>query len=200
MILFQGLGRGLLWYGVFWLVPLLSNGSLLGCLAAMAAAALTYLVPLMAAPALFHEWLRALSKQTLIDGLLGSGLFAAVFHQASARVAPYEAQLAFSAALVVASLALPRAPTQRAAGLLLAAVFLNPRLMPYDICVAAIPLLACIAGAANGLSQAAWAVVLAVVMIACDRSTPNLDGFLYSALAALALLVTIVSRRRAATA
>ena len=77
-------------YAAFWLVPLLSNGSytrhLVGSVVGMAAAALAYLAPLMAAPALFHEWLRALSKQTLVDGLLGSGLFAAVFHQTSARV------------------------------------------------------------------------------------------------------------------
>jgi hypothetical protein len=186
-------------YAAFWLVPLLSNGSLLGCLAAMAAAALTYLAPLLAAPALFHEWLRALSKQTLIDGLLGSGLFAAVFHQTSARLAPYEAQLAFSALLVIASLALPQTRTLRIAGLMLAAVFLNPRLMPYDICVAAIPLLACVAGAASGFSQATWAVLLVVVMIACDRNTPSLDGFLYPALAVLALFAAIASRRRPAT-
>jgi hypothetical protein len=187
-------------YAAFWLVPLLSNGSythhLVGSVAGMAAAALAYLAPLMAAPALFHEWLRALSKQTLVDGLLGSGLFAAVFHQTSARLAPYEAQLALSALLIIASLALPQARTQRIAGLTLAAVFLNPRLMPYDICVAAIPLLACIAGTANGLAQAAWAVVLAAAMIVCDRNTPSLDGFLYSALTLLALLVAVALRRR----
>jgi hypothetical protein len=190
-------------YAAFWLVPLLSDGGyrrhLMGCITGMAAAALTYLAPLLAAPALFHDWLRALSKQTLIDGLLGSGLFAAVFHQTSAHLAPYEAQLAFSALLVIASLALPRARTPRITGLMLAAVFLNPRLMPYDICIAAIPLLACTAGAANGFSQAAWAVVLAVAMIVCDRNTPSLDGFLYPALAALALLVAIASRLRPAT-
>jgi hypothetical protein len=123
-------------------------------------------------------------------------LFAAVFHQTSARLAPYEAQLALSALLIIASLALPQARTQRIAGLTLAAVFLNPRLMPYDICVAAIPLLACIAGTANGLAQAAWAVVLAAAMIVCDRNTPSLDGFLYSALTLLALLVAVALRRR----
>ena len=187
-------------YAAFWLVPLLSNGSytrhLVGSVVGMAAAALAYLAPLMAAPALFHEWLRALSKQTLVDGLLGSGLFAAVFHQTSARLAPYEAQLALSALLIIASLALPQARSQRIAGLTLAAVFLNPRLMPYDICVAAIPLVACIAGTANGLAQAAWAVVLAAAMIVCDRNTPSLDGFLYSALTLLALLVAVALRRR----
>jgi hypothetical protein len=164
----------------------------------MAMAALAYLAPLMAAPALFHEWLRALSKQTLIDGLLGSGLFAAVFHQTSARLAPYEAQLALSVVLVLASLALPQERARRIAGLTVAAVFLNPRLMPYDICIAAIPLLACIAGAVSGLRQAAWAILLAALMIACNRDAPNLDGFLYSALAVLALLVASASRLRPA--
>jgi hypothetical protein len=189
-------------YAAFWLVPLLSNGGyrrhLVGCIAGMAMAALAYLAPLMAAPALFHEWLRALSKQTLIDGLLGSGLFAAVFHQTSARLAPYEAQLALSVVLVLASLALPQERARRIAGLTVAAVFLNPRLMPYDICIAAIPLLACIAGAVSGLGQAAWAILLAALMIACNRDAPNLDGFLYSALAVLALLVASASRLRPA--
>jgi hypothetical protein len=189
-------------YAAFWLLPLLSNGGLARHLAGvaigMAVAALSYLAPLLAAPRLFHEWVQALSKQTLVDGLLGTNVFAAVFHQVAARsqgLLPYEAQLTFSAALLAASVLLPQQRTQRIAGLTLAAVFLNPRLMPYDLCIVAIPLLACFAGATNATSQAPWAVVLTVLMIACDRNASGLDGFLYPALALLGLLVAIAAPR-----
>jgi hypothetical protein len=78
-------------------------------------------------------------------------------------------------------------------------VFLNPRLMPYDICIAAIPLLASLAGAASGLGQAVWAVLLVALMIGCDRDTPALDGFVYPGLALLALVAAIAFQRRPAT-
>ena len=131
----------------------------------------------------------------LVHGLLGSGLFAAVFHQTSARLAPYEAQLALSALLIIASLALPQARSQQIAGLTLGWPVPQPASMPYYICVAAIPLVACIAGTANGLAQVAWLVVLAAAIIVCDRNTPSLDGF-YWALTLLALLVAVALRRR----
>jgi len=193
-------------YAAFWLVPLLADGisarHLAGCLAGAAAAASAYLVPALAAPALFAEWLHALYKQTLIDGLLGTNVFAAVFQWSIAPgrgLAPYEAQLALSGVLLLASLTLAHTDRpRRTAGLMLTAVFLNPRLMPYDICIAAIPLLACVAGAESALRQGIWAFLLVAGTI--GPWAAEAAGFLFPCLAVLALLVAIGYPRPSAAA
>ena len=131
------------------------------------------------------------------EGLLGQNLLGAVFHEPYARrlpLAPYEAQLALSAVLVAASLMLGRLTRpERIAGLLLAAVMLNPRAMRYDLSMAAIPLLAVAASLfqrspPSATVQAVWAVVLATVMTLANQNNASFDGYLYPAIAVLALL------------
>jgi hypothetical protein len=189
------------YYAAFWIVPVLADGpwgrrwveSAIG----LAAAAATYLAPAILAPKLMAEWLHALLRETVGVGLLGDNLLAAIIKAHHDKGAAYAAQLAFSAALMVAALLLGRLDRrQRIAGLIMIAVFLNPRAMRYDLSTAAVPLLALAAGAfaaapAGLLVQTAWAVVLAGVTIVFSHSTPA-DGFLYAGVAVGALLVAIV--------
>jgi hypothetical protein len=141
--------------------------------------------------------LHALVRETVGVGLLGDNLLAAMIKSHHDKGAAYAAQLGFSALLAVAALLLGRLDRrQRIAGLIMIAVFLNPRAMRYDLSTAAVPLLALAAGAfakapAGLLVQTAWAVVLAGVMIVFSRSTPT-DGFLYAGVAVGALVVAIV--------
>jgi hypothetical protein len=196
-------------YAAFWIVPVLADGLDSGewtaSVAGLGVAAMTYVVPALIAPKLTATWLHALARQTLGEGLLGDNLLGAVFHEPFARHAswaPYAAQGALSVVLVGASLVLGRLDRgRRIAGLLLAAVFLNPRVMRYDLCIAAIPLLAVAAGAlarnpGRLTAQAFWAVALAGVMIIRNQSDAGADGFLYPGLAVLALVVAIVASWR----
>jgi hypothetical protein len=192
-------------YAAFWLVPLLTDAEsraqwVTGVLAIGAAAA-SYLIPLIAAPKLMAAWIHTLVQQTVGDDRLGDNLLGAMTAGPLARhpsLAPYEAQIAFSAVLVGGSLLLGRLRRgDRIAGLLLAAVFLDPRAMRYDLSMAAIPLLAVAAGATSrdppgALWQAVWAAVLAGAMIVFSKNTPA-DGFLYAGIAVAALLVAVVA-------
>ena len=189
------------YYAAFWIVPVLADGpwgrrwveSAIG----LAAAAATYVAPAILAPKLMAEWLHALLRETVGVGLLGDNLLGAMTKSHDGKAAAYAGQLAFSAALMVAALLLGRLDRrQRIAGLIMIAVFLNPRAMRYDLSTAAVPLLALAAGAfaaapAGLLVQTAWAAVLAGVMIAFSHSAPT-DGFLYAGVAVGALLVAIV--------
>ena len=188
-------------YAAFWIVPVLADGAWgrrwAQSAAAFAAAAAAYLAPAVLAPKLMAEWLHALVRETVGVGLLGDNLLAAMIKAHHEKGAAYAAQLGFSAILAVAALLLGRLDRrQRIAGLVMIAVFLNPRAMRYDLSTAAVPLLALAAGAfatapAGLLVQTAWAVVLAGVMIVFSRSTPT-DGFLYAGVAVGALVVAIV--------
>lgn len=190
-------------YAAFWIVPVLADGpwgrrwveSAIG----LAAAVATYLAPALLAPRLMSEWVHTLFRQTVGEGLLGDNLLGAITKSPGARhghASAYADQLGFSALLVIAALMLGRLDRpRRIAGLVMIAVFLNPRAMRYDLSTAAVPLLALAAGAlargpAGVLAQTVWAVVLAAVMIVFSHSTPA-DGFLYAGLALVALLVAI---------
>ncbi len=184
-------------YAAFWLVPLLADAEsrrqwAVGALA-VAAAAASYLTPMLLAPRLMATWLHTLVQQVVDHDRLGDNLLGAMTAQPLARHgalaapwAPYAAHVALSILLLGAALLLGRlGRTQRIAALLLVAVFLNPRAMRYDLSMAAIPLLAVVAGAAsansvqdppNGAIQAASAVVLAGVMIVFSQDKP-VDGF-----------------------
>jgi hypothetical protein len=189
-------------YAAFWIVPLLADGAWrsqwLACAAGLGVAATTYIAPIFLAPKLMSTWVHTLFQQTVGEGLLGDNLLGAVLGEPAHRShsAAYEAQIAFSAVLLGASLMLGRLDrTRRIAGLLLVAVFLNPRAMRYDLSTAAVPLLALAAGAfcrgpASATTQAVWAVVLAGVMIVFSRNT-TADGFLYAGIVVTALLGAI---------
>ncbi|HZC16722.1 MAG TPA: hypothetical protein VE309_08170 [Caulobacteraceae bacterium] len=192
-------------YAAFWIVPLLADGPWGGQLAASIAglgvAAMTYLAPALLAPKLMSAWLHALTRQTLSEGLLGDNLLGAVSHQPGAHQQPgaaYEAQLAFSAVLLAAAFGLGRFDrARRIAALVLIAVLLNPRAMRYDLSMAAIPLLAVIAGILfsgrpGPMAQATWAIMLAWVMTAFSQNT-TADGVLYASLTVAALLGAIAA-------
>jgi hypothetical protein len=190
-------------YAAFWLVPLLADAQsrrqwVAGALC-VAAAAASYLAPMLAAPKLMAEWIHTLVRQTVGDDRLGNNLLGAMVRQPHhAPSAPYTATLALSAVLLGASLLLGRLERrQRIAALLLVAVFLDPRAMRYDLSTAAIPLLAVIAGALGGgrpggATLAIAAVILAGAMIAFSQNTPA-DGFLYAGIAVAALAAAIVA-------
>ncbi|MFI4974909.1 MAG: hypothetical protein ACHP84_10255 [Caulobacterales bacterium] len=198
-------------YAAFWLAPLLADADsrrqwASGALA-LGAAAATYVAPMLAAPRLMAAWIHTLVRQTLGADRLGDNLLGAVASEPFARHAPwapYAAQFGLSAVLVGASLLLGRlGRTERIAALVLAAVFLNPRVMRYDLSMAAIPLLAVAAGAASrgppgSTALAASAVVLAGAMIVFSRNTPA-DGFLYAGIAVAALLGAITASHAPAT-
>ena len=188
-------------YAAFWLVPLLADGEAreqwaVG-LMAFGAAALSYLAPLLLAPKLMAAWIHTLVTQVVGDDRLGDNLLGAMIAARHPSAAAYEAQLAFSAVLLGASLLLGRlGRTPRIAALLLAAVFLDPRAMRYDLSTAAIPLLAVVAGAVSAgrsgpMIQSVVAVVLAAAMIWFSKDTPA-DGFLYAGIAVAALAATII--------
>ena len=187
------------YYAAFWIVPVLADGFSARRLAesalAFGVAALTYLAPFLLAPKLVAEWTHTLVRQTVGENLLGDNLLGAMTHDAAAKhgpIGPYPAQLIFSAVLLGACLMLGRlSRTQRIAAMVLAAVFLNPRAMRYDLCMAAVPLVAVAAGtfsrgAPSATAQAVWAVVLTVAMIVFSHSTPA-DGFLYAGIAVAAI-------------
>jgi hypothetical protein len=195
------------YYAAFWLVPVLADGPSARRLAesalAFAVAAATYALPLLLAPKLVAEWTHTLLRQTVGENLLGDNLLGAMTHDPAAAhgpVGPYAAQLIFSAVLVGGCLMLGRLNrTQRIAALVLAAVFLNPRAMRYDLCMAAIPLVAVAAGMFSrdrpgATAQAVWAVILAGAMIVFSHSTPA-DGFLYAGIAVAALLGAAATSR-----
>ncbi|HEX7761227.1 MAG TPA: hypothetical protein VF459_17095 [Caulobacteraceae bacterium] len=208
-------------YAAFWLVPLLADAEsrrqwAAGALAVGAGAA-SYVLPLLLAPRLMAAWLHTLVTQVVDHDRLGDNLLGAMTAEPLARHvppwasswAPYAAHLALSAVLVGGSLLLGRLDrTQRIAGLLLAAVFLNPRAMRYDLSMATIPLLAVVAGAVSrgppedfpsGTVQAASAVILAGVMIVFSQDKPA-DGLLYAGIAVAALLGAILASRHASPA
>jgi hypothetical protein len=190
-------------YAAFWLVPLLADAQArsqwrAGALA-VGAAALTYLVPLVLAPKLMAAWLQTLVQQVVDHDRLGDNLLGAVTADPRhAPFAPMAAHLALSAALLAGALPLGRLDRQtRIAGLLVAAVFLNPRAMRYDLSTAAIPLLALVAGVLargrpGGVTQAATAAVLATVTIVFSQDKPA-DGYLYAGLAVAALLGAVLA-------
>jgi hypothetical protein len=190
-------------YAAFWIVPVLADGPWgwrwAASAAGLAAAVASYLAPALLAPRLMAEWVHTLLRQTVGEGLLGDNLLGAITKSPGAghgRASAYAAQLGFSAALVIAALMLGRLDRpRRIAGLVMIAVFLNPRAMRYDLSTAAVPLLALAAGAfargpAGVLTQTVWAVILAGLMIVFSHSAPT-DGFLYAGLALVALLVAI---------
>jgi hypothetical protein len=191
------------YYAAFWIVPFFIDTpwgrQWLSCAVGLGAAALTYIAPLLLAPKLMAAWLHTLYRQTVGEGLLGDNLLGALLHDPSGRHSPmtaYEAQLALSAVLLTTSLTLGRlSRPQRLAGLLLAAVFLNPRASRYDLSVAAIPLLALAAGVfvrdpPSATVQAAWAVILAAALAAFSHNTPG-DGLLYAGAAVVTLVAAI---------
>ena len=197
------------YYAAFWIVPVLADGPNARRLAesalAFGVAALTYVAPFLLAPKLFAEWTHTLLRQTVGENLLGDNLLGAMTHDPAAAhgpIGPYAAQLIFSAVLVGASLMLGRlGRTQRIAALVLAAVFLNPRAMRYDLCMAAIPLVAVAAGAflrtpPSATVQAVWAMILAGAMIVFSHSTPA-DGFLYAGMAVAVMLGAAATSRAA---
>ena len=186
-------------YAAFWIVPLLADPAQgrqwAACALGLGAAALSYVAPLLFAPKLMTEWLHTLAQQTVGEGLLGDNLLGAMLHDPNARhshLAAYEAQGLLSAILLAAVVMLGRlGRRQRLAGLLLAAVFLNPRASRYDLSFAAIPLLALVADAlvrddSSATTQAAWALGLAAVLSAFSHNTPA-DGFLYAGVVVMAL-------------
>ena len=196
-------------YAAFWVVPVLADGPWgrrwFASAAGLAVAAATYVVPALLAPGLMSEWLHALLRETVGVGLLGDNLLGAMIKSHNGRWNAYAAQFGFSVALMAAALMLGRLDrSRRIAGLIMIAVFLNPRAMRYDLSTAAVPLLALMAGASEGapagvVVQAIWAVVLASIMIVYSHSTPT-DGFLYAGLALVALLAAIgTSRARPVT-
>ncbi len=199
------------YYAAFWIVPLLADepwtAQWAACAAGLAVAAMTYLAPILLAPGLMAEWLHTLFRQTVGEGLLGDNLLGALLTKPFARhshLAPYAAQLAFSAVLLGAALSLGRLNrTGRIAALVLIAVFLNPRAMRYDLSTAAIPLLTLVAGALSrgppaAATQALWAAILAGVMIVFSHNT-TADGTLYAGLAVAALVVAIAASRMTAS-
>jgi hypothetical protein len=192
-------------YAAFWLVPLFADGEarrqwVAGAIA-VAAAAASYLAPMLLAPKLMAEWVHTLAGQVVGADRLGDNVLGAVLSQPAAHHPPwnpYVAQAAFSGVLLVAALLLGRlARAQRIAALVMIAVFLDPRAMRYDFSTAAVPLLAVAAGALSpaepgATEQALWAVILAGVTIAFSHYTPA-DGFLYAEVALATLLVTIAA-------
>ena len=193
------------YYAAFWIVPVLAGPALgrqwAACALGLAAAALSYIAPMLLAPKLFAEWLHTLVQQTVGEGLLGDNLLGAMLHDPNARhshLAAYEAQGLLSAILLGAALMLGRlSRSQRLVGLLLAAVFLNPRASRYDLSFAAIPLLALAADAlardrSGATMQAAWALGLAALLAAFSHNTPA-DGFLYAGAAVAVLYGAIVT-------
>jgi hypothetical protein len=192
-------------YAAFWIVPLLADGLRGGQWAAsaagLAAAAATYVAPLLLAPKLMAAWLHTLYGQTVAEGLLGDNLLGAMASGPAGRhagLAPYEAQAALSAVLAATALGLGRLDRpRRIAALVLIAVFLNPRAQRYDLSTAAIPLLALAAGALTrappgALAQALWAALLAGAMIAFSANTPA-DGVLYVGITVAVLLAAIAA-------
>jgi hypothetical protein len=190
-------------YAAFWIVPLLADAEARAQWApfvlGVGAAAASYLTPMLMAPKLMAEWTHTLVQQVVSDDRLGDNLLGAMTSQPAWRhapTAPYAAQLAFSAVLVAASLMLGRLDRRtRIAGLVLAAVFLNPRAMRYDLSMAAIPLLAVVCavtsrGRPGDIAQSIWAAILAAAMIVFSADKPA-DGFLYAGLCVLALAAAI---------
>ena len=193
------------YYAAFWIVPFFADPAQgrqwAACAVGLGVAALSYIAPLLLAPKLAAAWLHTLVQQTVGEGLLGDNVLGAMLHDPNARhshLAAYEAQGLLSAVLLAAVLMFGRlSHSQRLAGLLLAAVFLNPRASRYDLSFAAIPLLALVADAlvqsrSSAALQAAWALGLAAVMAAFSHNTPA-DGFLYAGVAVAALYGAIAA-------
>lgn len=190
-------------YAAFWLIPLLADAQARAqwrtALVAVALAAASYAAPLLLAPRLMREWLQTLLTQVVGRDRLGDNLLGAVTADPHhAPLAPIAAHVVLSAILLVGALRLGRmSRTQRIASLLMIAVFLNPRAMQYDLCIAAIPLVVMAAGALsrgrpNALIQAVAALGMTVITSVFCKAEPT-DGYIYAAVAVVTLLGSIVA-------
>ena len=106
----------------------------------------SYLVYVVLEPTIVQDWLANLQTQAVQTASdLGDNVFAAVHGTAGGRldvVLPLIAQFTFDVALVSILWLGGFAGRARWAALIVLAIFVNPRLMPYDSAIASIPLVA----------------------------------------------------------
>jgi hypothetical protein len=134
-------------YVLFWILPILARRFSFKHLAIAAVgtvmAACCSTPPLVADPTVFQRWLANLTYQTLDHGDAGQNVFAMVkllIGPEGIFWAPFAAQVLFDALLATLLLTTPTQGRTRWALLIIAAVFMNPRVMPYDSAIASIPL------------------------------------------------------------
>ncbi len=133
------------YYLFFWIIPVMAHGFSWrqAAIAALCgtAAALTYLLPLWMDPELFRAWVNNLVQQMLVLGDAGANVFGAVklLTGQADHWLPYAAQIIFIAFLAGLLLATPLKRLELWAALFIGAIFMNPRILGYDIAIASIP-------------------------------------------------------------
>jgi hypothetical protein len=136
-------------YVTFWILPVLAHGFawrqvLIGSIGNVLVAA-CYLFSYRSDTAEFAQWLVNLHEQIVTLGHTGINIFGAVTQRAGSHLptfAPYAAQACFVLLMCINMLQMRCRGHVRWALLIIVAVFINPRLMPYDVAVTSIPVVA----------------------------------------------------------
>ncbi len=161
-------------YAAFWILPVFAEGFSRRQLITSAVGAVLGVCPyvyfLLFQPHLFSEWSSSLLGQTLHMNDVGDNVFGSLFaicRSVGALWAPYAAQAVYAAALFATAAIGRWAGPRRWAVLFVLAVFVNPRIMPYDEAIASVPLLAVAMGLApSRLSPETRLTILAPTFVA----------------------------------
>lgn len=135
------------YYVVLWIVPVLARKFswrqvIIGSACGVAGLS-TYGLAYVFAPELFASWWEMLQLQILTSGSRGDSLFGFVpriLGESAPEWAAYAVHVAYMAVIVLLLLFSRAQGTARWAALIVAGIFLNPRIMVYDKITAAIPM------------------------------------------------------------
>lgn len=132
-------------YIFFWVIPVLAHGFswrqlFSGMICALVAVA-SYALAAVLDPALFNNWLNNILTQTVGIGDLGTNLFGVVHRLVpNVKGAPYAVHFALMAGLGLVLLTTRLRGPRLWASLIAAVIFMNPRVMGYDMAIASIPI------------------------------------------------------------
>ena len=185
-------------YIAFWLLPVFINGfsrrQFAQACVGVAVSTTVYLIYDFSQPVLFESWLHSVVQQTLVAGDLGTNIFGALKPYGEARQLnwlPYFGQLVYIALITtIVVFGRLRGPA-RSAALFVVAIFVNPRPLPYDLAVAAIPLVAVTASLFTsaktnfGLLSISW-----LLLVLCEATT--FQGIIAPSAVAFPMIVLVI--------
>jgi len=201
-------------YGLFWLVPILTNGwswrQALHAAAAVAAAAAVFLVSYLLNPAMFREWLEALIRGVEGANDVGYSVYGAtrrVIGMNADSILPQVLHVGMCAALFVFLLLDKTKGAMKAAALVAFAILANPRMKGYDVAFAVIPVaglayavLVPASGAEARRAAAVGAITLGMIAWLRADQVPILGRYNYALAVAAGIVCLAYLRPSAAEA
>lgn len=198
-------------YGLFWIVPILTNGwswrQTLHAAVAASAAAAVFLVSYLINPDMFHEWLNALVGNIERNYDFGYSFYGTARQQISIglhSMVPYALHIGMCAVLFAFLLRDRTMGTMKAAALTAFAILANPRMKEYDLAFAVIPVAGLVYAvlAPPGVSEtrraaAVGAITLAMLALPKVFQLPILGTYTYALVVAAGILCLAFLRPRA---